>query len=87
MKEGASFESKIITVQENGHQFLVNLTDYLDTGLFLDHRITRQMVAEEVKDKIFLNLFSCLYHHQIGRLGQKSQIHIPNLILLFLSTH
>lgn len=51
-------ESKIITVQENGHHFLVNLTDYLDTGLFLDHRITRQMVAEEVKDKIFLNLFS-----------------------------
>ena len=51
-------ESKIITVQENGHQFLVNLTDYLDTGLFLDHRITRQMVAAEAKDTNFLNLFS-----------------------------
>lgn len=51
-------ESKIITVQENGHKFLVNLTDYLDTGLFLDHRITRQMVAAEAKDKVFLNLFS-----------------------------
>ena len=51
-------ESKIITVQENGHKFLVNLTDYLDTGLFLDHRITRQMVATEAKDKHFLNLFS-----------------------------
>jgi 23S rRNA (cytosine1962-C5)-methyltransferase len=51
-------DSKIITVEENGHKFLVNLTDYLDTGLFLDHRITRQMVAAEAKDKIFLNLFS-----------------------------
>ena len=31
-------------VSENGLQFIVNLADYLDTGLFLDHRITRQMV-------------------------------------------
>jgi 23S rRNA (cytosine1962-C5)-methyltransferase len=50
--------SKIITVQENGHKFLVNLTDYLDTGLFLDHRLTRQMVEAEAKDTHFLNLFS-----------------------------
>jgi 23S rRNA (cytosine1962-C5)-methyltransferase len=50
-------ESKIITVQENGLHFLVNLTDYLDTGLFLDHRITREMVRGEAKDKRFLNLF------------------------------
>ena len=51
-------ESKIITVQENGHKFLVNLTDYLDTGLFLDHRITRKMVAAEATNTQFLNLFS-----------------------------
>lgn len=51
-------ESKIITVQENGHKFLVNLTDYLDTGLFLDHRITRQIVASEARGTNFLNLFS-----------------------------
>ncbi len=50
-------ESKIITVQENGLKFLVNLTDYLDTGLFLDHRVTRQMVQAEAKDTHFLNLF------------------------------
>lgn len=50
--------SKIITVQENGHQFLVNLTDYLDTGLFLDHRITRQMAAGQAAQKKVLNLFS-----------------------------
>jgi 23S rRNA (cytosine1962-C5)-methyltransferase len=56
-KEEEVVASKIITVQENGMQFLVNLTDYLDTGLFLDHRVTRQMVQAEAKDKDFLNLF------------------------------
>jgi 23S rRNA (cytosine1962-C5)-methyltransferase len=49
--------SKIITVQEHGFKFLVNLTDYLDTGLFLDHRITRDMVFQSAKDKDVLNLF------------------------------
>ena len=37
---------------------MVNLTDYLDTGLFLDHRITRKMFSEISKDKNVLNLFS-----------------------------
>ncbi|MCU7548232.1 class I SAM-dependent methyltransferase [Chitinophagaceae bacterium LB-8] len=44
-------------VTENGLQFIVNLVDYLDTGLFLDHRVTRQMVRELSKDKKVLNLF------------------------------
>jgi 23S rRNA (cytosine1962-C5)-methyltransferase len=44
-------------VTENGLQFLVNLSDYLDTGLFLDHRITRQMVKEASAGKRVLNLF------------------------------
>jgi len=44
-------------VEENGLQFLVNLSDYLDTGLFLDHRVTRQMVRDESNDKRVLNLF------------------------------
>lgn len=55
--EKLSFESHEMTVQEAGLQFKVNLSDYLDTGLFLDHRITRSMVREEVKDKKVLNLF------------------------------
>lgn len=46
------------TVEENGLKFIVNLSDYLDTGLFLDHRITREKVKAEVKDKKVLNLFS-----------------------------
>lgn len=45
-------------VQENGLKFIVNLSDYLDTGLFLDHRITRQMVRERSANKKVLNLFA-----------------------------
>ena len=50
-------QKEFFTVAESGLKFLVNLTDYLDTGLFLDHRITRQMVKEQAKDKRVLNLF------------------------------
>jgi 23S rRNA (cytosine1962-C5)-methyltransferase len=50
-------EMEFFTVQEAGLQFKVNLSDYLDTGLFLDHRITRGMVREQAKDKTVLNLF------------------------------
>lgn len=45
-------------VKENGLQFIVNLSDYLDTGLFLDHRVTRQMVREQSSGKRVLNLFA-----------------------------
>jgi 23S rRNA (cytosine1962-C5)-methyltransferase len=45
-------------VEENGLKFIVNLNDYLDTGLFLDHRITRRKVKDEAKDKKVLNLFA-----------------------------
>jgi 23S rRNA (guanine2445-N2)-methyltransferase / 23S rRNA (guanine2069-N7)-methyltransferase len=45
------------TVHEGGLKFIVNLSDYVDTGLFLDHRITRQMVRERAAGKRFLNLF------------------------------
>ncbi len=44
-------------VREGGHVFRVNLSDYVDTGLFLDHRRTRRLVAQEAKNKRFLNLF------------------------------
>jgi 23S rRNA G2069 N7-methylase RlmK/C1962 C5-methylase RlmI len=45
------------TVHEGGHAFRVNLSDYVDTGLFLDHRITRARVAREAA-LTCLNLFS-----------------------------
>lgn len=44
-------------VEEHGHRFLVNLVDYLDTGLFLDHRSARRRVGELSRDKRVLNLF------------------------------
>ncbi len=44
-------------VSEGGLRFEVNLSDYLDTGLFLDHRITRAMVREAAAGQRFLNLF------------------------------
>lgn len=44
-------------VNENGLKFIVNLSDYLDTGLFLDHRTTRQKVRELSAGKKVLNLF------------------------------
>ncbi len=45
-------------VREQGLRFSVNLSDYLDTGLFLDHRVTRARVRAEVGGKRFLNLFA-----------------------------
>ncbi len=47
-----------IEVAEGGLRFLVNLHDYLDTGLFLDHRLTRQALREYAEGRRFLNLFA-----------------------------
>ncbi len=48
---------EFLEVHEGGLRFYVNLSDYLDTGLFLDHRQTRAMVRAESQGKRFLNLF------------------------------
>ncbi|BDX06413.1 bifunctional 23S rRNA (guanine(2069)-N(7))-methyltransferase RlmK/23S rRNA (guanine(2445)-N(2))-methyltransferase RlmL [Planctobacterium marinum] len=56
--EKVSRQNKMLEVQENGAKFLVNLFDYLDTGLFLDHRDTRCIVRDMSKGKRVLNLFS-----------------------------
>jgi 23S rRNA (cytosine1962-C5)-methyltransferase len=47
-----------LVVEEQGLKFWVNLGDYLDTGLFMDHRTTRARVREEAQGKRFLNLFA-----------------------------
>jgi 23S rRNA G2069 N7-methylase RlmK/C1962 C5-methylase RlmI len=47
-----------IEAHEGGLKFIVNLSDYIDTGLFLDHRITRDMVRSVASGKRFLNLFA-----------------------------
>ncbi|MBX9732601.1 MAG: class I SAM-dependent methyltransferase [Chitinophagaceae bacterium] len=50
-------EKQYFTVLENNLKFLINLHDYLDTGLFLDHRITREKVKQLSENKRVLNLF------------------------------
>ncbi len=45
-------------VMEGGLKFLVNFDDYLDTGLFLDHRMTRARLRTAASGKRFLNLFA-----------------------------
>jgi 23S rRNA (guanine2445-N2)-methyltransferase / 23S rRNA (guanine2069-N7)-methyltransferase len=51
-------QGRFFEVTEGGLRFLVNLTDYLDTGLFLDHRATRQLIRDLAPGKRFLNLFA-----------------------------
>ncbi|MDC7225231.1 MAG: class I SAM-dependent methyltransferase [Spirochaetales bacterium] len=53
-----SAEGKEFTVTENNLRFSVNLSDYLDTGLFLDHRDTRMMVMDNSTNANVLNLFA-----------------------------
>lgn len=55
--ERQSAQGKFTEVNEGGVKLLVNLTDYLDTGLFLDHRPMRLRIQREAAGKRFLNLF------------------------------
>lgn len=48
---------KMVEVREGDCYFLVNFTDYLDTGVFLDHRPVRARIRREAAGKRFLNLF------------------------------
>ena len=62
-KQGTQYEKlarerEFDVVREQPHRFYVNFTDYLDTGLFLDHRPTRRLIAELASGKRFLNLFA-----------------------------
>ena len=54
----ADKQGKFEIINEGGYRFYVNFTRYLDTGIFLDHRITRSMIEAMAKGKRFLNLFS-----------------------------
>lgn len=50
-------EQQYYTIMENGAKVRVNFTDYLDTGVFLDHRDVRKYVAQQARGKSLLNLF------------------------------
>lgn len=56
--ERVSTDASKVLVREHGLTFECNLSDYLDTGLFLDHRKTRERVMKEARDRRFLNLFA-----------------------------
>jgi 23S rRNA (guanine2445-N2)-methyltransferase / 23S rRNA (guanine2069-N7)-methyltransferase len=56
--EKVAQEREFAIVREHPFRFAVNFTDYLDTGLFLDHRSTRRQVGKLAKDRRFLNLFA-----------------------------
>ena len=56
--ERQSAQGQFLEVKEGGVKLLVNLTDYLDTGLFLDHRPMRMRIQREAAGKRFLNLFA-----------------------------
>lgn len=56
--EKQSASGKFHEVEEAGLRFEVNFEDYLDTGLFLDHRLTRALIRERANGKSFLNLFA-----------------------------
>jgi 23S rRNA (guanine2445-N2)-methyltransferase / 23S rRNA (guanine2069-N7)-methyltransferase len=56
--EKQSASGEFFEVDEYGLKFRVNLNDYLDTGLFLDHRPIRKILRSEAEGKDFLNLFA-----------------------------
>ncbi|GAC25828.1 23S rRNA (guanine2445-N2)-methyltransferase [Paraglaciecola mesophila KMM 241] len=80
--EKVSQKQKMLEVFENGAKFKLNLTDYLDTGLFLDHRVTRQLVQRRVKDKDVLNLFaytgSVSVHAALGKARSVTTVDMSN---------
>jgi len=51
-------QGRFHSIEEGGCKLLVNFEDYLDTGLFLDHRPIRMLIQRQAKDKRFLNLFA-----------------------------
>ncbi|MHA3054868.1 bifunctional 23S rRNA (guanine(2069)-N(7))-methyltransferase RlmK/23S rRNA (guanine(2445)-N(2))-methyltransferase RlmL [Acinetobacter sp. ANC 4633] len=77
-----STASKRFIVQEGKAKILVNLTDYLDTGLFLDHRQMRLRIAREAKGKHFLNLYSytstASLHAALGGAASTTSVDLSN---------
>ncbi|WP_282110479.1 bifunctional 23S rRNA (guanine(2069)-N(7))-methyltransferase RlmK/23S rRNA (guanine(2445)-N(2))-methyltransferase RlmL [Shewanella algicola] len=71
-----------VITEEYGAKFKLNLTGYLDTGLFLDHRVTRKLVGDKSKGKRVLNLFaytgSASVHAAIGGAKTVTTIDMSN---------
>ncbi|QDK97382.1 bifunctional 23S rRNA (guanine(2069)-N(7))-methyltransferase RlmK/23S rRNA (guanine(2445)-N(2))-methyltransferase RlmL [Acinetobacter tandoii] len=80
-----STASKRFIVQEGQAKILVNMTDYLDTGLFLDHRQVRLRIAKEARGKHFLNLYSytstASLHAALGGAASTTSVDLSNTYL------
>lgn len=76
------------SIGEGGCHFWVNFEDYLDTGLFLDHRPTRLMIQQMAKDKHFLNLFaytgSATVHAAVGGARSTTSVDMSHTYLDWL---
>lgn len=72
-------------VEEGGCKFWVNFEDYLDTGLFLDHRPIRSMIQQQARGKRFLNLFaytgSATVHAAVGGAVSSVTVDMSNTYL------
>lgn len=78
----------LLAVREGDAALLVNLRDYLDTGLFLDHRPLRRRLAVEARGKDFLNLFcytgSATVHAALGGARSTTSVDLSNTYLDWL---
>lgn len=73
-------------VQEQGHRFYVNLSNYLDTGLFMDHRPLRKQVELEARGKAVLNLFCYTASFSVyGAAGGASRVDSVDLSNTYLA--
>ncbi|UJP05384.1 MAG: bifunctional 23S rRNA (guanine(2069)-N(7))-methyltransferase RlmK/23S rRNA (guanine(2445)-N(2))-methyltransferase RlmL [Nitrosomonas sp.] len=72
-------------IEEGGCKFWVNFEDYLDTGLFLDHRPMRALIQQQAAGKRFLNLFaytgSATVHAAIGGALSTTSVDMSNTYL------
>ena len=78
-------QGRFHVIEEGGCKLLVNFEDYLDTGLFLDHRPIRLQLQKEAKDKRFLNLFaytgSATVHAAVGGAKSTTTVDMSNTYL------
>ena len=83
-----SQQSKMLTVTEGRCRLIVNLTDYLDTGLFLDHRPVRLWLADNSRGKRLLNLFcytgAATVHAAVGGASHTTSVDLSNTYLDWL---
>ena len=83
--EKLNYKANFHIIEEENCRFLVNFEDYLDTGIFLDHRTLRIKIQQQAKDKHFLNLFAytgtASVHAAIGGAKSTTTIDMSNTYL------